>query len=511
MSRRSDREAGRGETDAAPVTPTDVAILVSILIVASVLRVIDLSSPLWYDEILTLTGSVRRPLGDLVSGAFSFNNHPFYSLQAKAAIALFGESAWSIRLPALLFGAASVAAVWRLALLLSDAVRAHVTALLVALSYHHIWYSQNARAYTELMFWFVTATLVLIRAVRAPTRRAWALYGLVMAATMYTHLTAATFFIAQGVVVAAIWLAPQLRRADPQQVVSAPLPLSMPATGFLIGGALTIALYAPFLEQAVAGLTEMPSASAVDVMAEYQNPLWSVLEIMRSFARPSLPVVGVGIVVLGLTGFGMIETARRDRIAAASLLIHIPLTVLFLMSLSARIWPRFFFADMGFLLFFLTQGVFVVCTVSSKWMREHSPVDVSPKLLFGAAAAAMLLISGAHATRNYAFPKQDLAGALAYVESNRGAADPVVTLGFISVPYTDYFETGWPVVASTAELVSIQSADARTWLVMGFPARTSKRYPGVMQHLARHYSLAMRFPGTLGDGDILVYAENRTR
>ena len=86
-----------------------------ILCIALVLRSINLNSGLWYDEIVTLVTYVRLPTYDLITTYSSLNNHILYSLTAQATVAVFGESAWAIRLPAMLFGVASVAALWWLA------------------------------------------------------------------------------------------------------------------------------------------------------------------------------------------------------------------------------------------------------------------------------------------------------------------------------------------------------------------------------------------------------------
>src|SRR5262245_50050613 len=71
-----------------------------------------LGTGLWFDEIITLVDFVRLPTAELVRTFSSFNNHVLYSLEAQAAIALFGETAWALRLPAMLFGVAGVAALW---------------------------------------------------------------------------------------------------------------------------------------------------------------------------------------------------------------------------------------------------------------------------------------------------------------------------------------------------------------------------------------------------------------
>ncbi len=97
-----------------PVSRHEWLALAAILLLALVLRVIGLNAQLWYDEILTLTDFVRKPYGELVGDFSSLNNHMFYSLQARASILAFGESAWALRLPAMLYGVASLVVLWRM-------------------------------------------------------------------------------------------------------------------------------------------------------------------------------------------------------------------------------------------------------------------------------------------------------------------------------------------------------------------------------------------------------------
>ena len=146
-----------------PVSRNEWLALVAILLLALVLRVIGLNAQLWYDEILTLTDFVRKPYGELVGDFSSLNNHMFYSLQARASILAFGESAWALRLPALLYGMASLVVLWLIGREAAGRRAALLAVLLLAISYHHVWFTQNARGYTALLFWTSLATLLLAR------------------------------------------------------------------------------------------------------------------------------------------------------------------------------------------------------------------------------------------------------------------------------------------------------------------------------------------------------------
>src|SRR6516162_7033991 len=67
----------------------------AVLALALLLRLIQLNSCLWYDEVVTLTASVRLPYSELVWSYPDQNQHPFYSLSARATVLLLGESPWT--------------------------------------------------------------------------------------------------------------------------------------------------------------------------------------------------------------------------------------------------------------------------------------------------------------------------------------------------------------------------------------------------------------------------------
>ena len=100
-----------GPPAAASITPADTSrvprMLFIILAVGVAVRLPGLQSGLWLDEIDTLVDYVRLPFAQMISTYHSQNHHPLYSLLARAAfLAIDGD--WSIRIPAMLLGVASL-------------------------------------------------------------------------------------------------------------------------------------------------------------------------------------------------------------------------------------------------------------------------------------------------------------------------------------------------------------------------------------------------------------------
>ncbi len=86
--------------------------VIAVVLLGLGLRLPGLNQGLWFDEIQTLVEYVRIPMSQILTTFDSQNQHVLYSLSARAVASLTGESAWALRLPAVLFGTASLWATW---------------------------------------------------------------------------------------------------------------------------------------------------------------------------------------------------------------------------------------------------------------------------------------------------------------------------------------------------------------------------------------------------------------
>jgi hypothetical protein len=329
----------------------------------------------------------------------------------------------------------------------------------------------------------------------APTRKIWALYGLCLAAAVFTHLTGAFFFMAQGL----IWLFVVVARALRGQLDGAVVRL--PFMGFLIGGLLVALIYLPLLPSLIHTVSSVSESSAVDVMHEYQNPLWTAFEAIRTGIGQAGPIVAiVGTAVLALSALGAIALYRDAPLFAPATFVHIILTAGLLMAVGMRIWPRFFFVDIGFLMLLIVMGVRLSCAVFALFLGGEK---VS-RYLFVLAAIAMVAISSWQAKRNYDFPKQDLAGAYSFAENLRKPGDRVYAIGYSGQDFRDYYHADWPIIFTNDEYLAVMAMPGPVILVVGFPGRNYRDVPQLAADKDTVLSEAGYFRGTLGDGDIII-------
>jgi mannosyltransferase len=484
--------AGRPPLAAAPspeLAPIPVWVVGLLLVVAVALRIPGLDRGLWYDEIDTLVSYVRQPAGVIVTTFDSQNQHLLYSILARGAVALFGESAATLRLPALLFGVASIGAYVAFARRFVGRDETLVGAALLAVSYHHVWFSQNARGYTGLLFFTLLATAAMHRLL-TEARAGWgavAGYALAMALASYTHMTAALVAVAHALVIAGFWLRGPDRRATV---------LLRPVAGIALAGLISLCLYAPVLPQMVRTMVvPAPSVAATP----WQSPAWLVAETIRGLGRglpggPAVLLVGLTVVLIGVA-----SSWRRDRPLTALMIMPGLVTAVVVVGMGHNLWPRFFFFSAGFAVLIAVRGGFATCRAL---LRERGP-------RLALVGAAVLLVASALTVPRAWKPKQDFAGAAQFVDRTRDGADAVVTVDLTTYPYERYFRRDWPAVTSLDSLEAIERGHPRTWLLYTFPVRLAAVQPGIWERLTSRYDTAAVYPGTVGGGAVVVMVTRR--
>lgn len=483
------REAGPSSTRLEDRSRTGNVILAALIGVAAGVRLVRLDAGLWVDEIHTLVAYAQQPLGVVLTSYQSQNQHLLYSVLARLSFLAFPDGAWAVRLPAVAFGVASLWALYRFGLRIVDRREALLATALLAFSYHHVWFSQNARGYSGMLFWTLVGSILFVRQMEAAPVAAWkwpVAYGLTMGLALATQLTAA--FVLAGHVL--IW-ASTLWSEKLNRRLACPGPL----LGFLLAATFGLQLYALILPQVVESFREVAAAAPT---FDWQRPAWFLLETLRGLQRgvpggwPALSL-GAGVGLLGL-----VDCWRRNRLATAVMVVPGLLTAAGILLLERNLWPRYFFFCLGFAALIVVRGmVSAVNRIAAPFGRERA------RGLAMLSVVALIVASAVRLPRAWG-PKQDFEGARSFVAEAATGSDAVVTVGMASFPYQEYLETDWRVVDRVAELLAVEEAHARTWVVYTFPTRLSTLHPEVWERLGRHYRVAAEFPGTVGGGTVVV-------
>jgi hypothetical protein len=468
-----------------PPSHVSIAALCAILLLGGFLRLYALESGLWLDEIVTQRNYVSLPFGDVLTSFSDQNQHLLYTLMARASVLAFGDSSYALRLPAALFGLGSLCALYLFARRVTTDQEALIATALMAFSYHHIWFSQNARGYTGLLFWTLLASWFFLRALTEPRRRLWLLYACAVTLGLYTHLTMAFLVAAQFL----IFLGIVMNRRWQNEFYS----LAPVGAGFLLSALLTYQLYALVLPQILG-----PVAQEVTTVASWNSPLWALLELIRGLRLDVAAWLSVPVAV-AIVGAGCVSYLSRQFLVPLFLVLPAVLISAVTISMGHPLWPRFFFFLAGFGVLVFIRGIRVVaetlCDVFG-WTRRQS-------LRFSAGVATfVVLASGATIYPVYG-PKQDFEGAKEFIQRAQEPGEPVVVVGIARYALSDMAD--WHVARTAAEVESILDMSSRVWMIYAFEVEMETTHPDILKLVREQFQAMGRFDGSLAGGSVFVF------
>jgi len=468
-----------------------VAVLTILTLGGLALRAIELNSQLWYDEICSLVVTSRPPLLEILTTYYGDIQHPLYSALAHISVVVLGETAWTVRLPAIIFGVASIPLLFLLARAVAPPREALLAAALLTVSYHHVWFSQNARGYTALLFWTLLCTLLFYRGLGLRRWPPFLAYAVAAALGAYTHLT--FVFVVVGHAATILLLAAQSFRGRREALRW----LAMPTAAIVLSGVLTLAFYAPILGQFVHFYLHVSGK-----MKAVSTPRWAMLETLRGLQLGFGSQLAVAVAAL-LVGCGLWGYWRENRPAFLLLVLPAVVTVLGLVGLLGKMYPRYLFLLFGFAILIVVRGAMVVGAVLGRHTNPLRGAALGRMIGIGCMLLA-ITVSSSSLVRVYRHPKQDFYGALRFVESARRSSEPVLTAGAAAWPYQHYYGRDWPELKDIAQTESIRGQARRVWLVYTFPRYIEDETPGLMDAIGREFKTIQVFRGTLNDGEVFV-------
>ena len=358
----------------------------------------------------------------------------------------------------------------------------------------HVWFSQNVRGYTALLFLTLVSSQLLLRALATDRRRTWAAWGATLALGMWVHLT--MLFVVAGHVLLV------LRRRVPGANDAATLRARLhgPLLGIAVAGLCAIAVYVPIAR-------DLLSVTAVEGrggrVPEWSSTGWAAREtaarVLESFPRPWL---ALGALVCGAAG--VVVVARRAPVLLELAVAPVVVGIAVVAGSGHHVWPRFFFFAAGFAAIVTAAGA----TALGDWIARPYARDPAATARAGFAAGVLLVAAVALGLPGAYGPKQQFDEAVALVGRLRRPDDAVATAGPATLVLREAWRLPWERVATADDLDRVRATAARTWLVHSFPLQLRSARPDVARALERDFELVARLDGTLRGGEILVW---RTR
>jgi uncharacterized membrane protein len=366
----------------------------------------------------------------------------------------------------------------------------------MAVSYHHVWFSQNARGYTGLLMTTILATWAWLEALEREDWKWWMIYVAAVVTGMWIHMTMAFVVAAHGIVYLFFLAWP---RAGGDSMISLERRAGLkPILAWLLSCSITLQLYALSLPEFLrTGLHEESKNS------EWTNPIWVVTESIQNL---SIGFAGVGVVLVGAAFvlFGWFSIFRRHRRAALLMVLPAILSGGLMLSLGHNLFPRFFFFVMGFGILIVIYGALEFPElVARSTAKLHSTTGVARKIGIG-FAALMIALSLFTVPRNYALPEQDFAGAKDYVEARLTPNSKAIAVNLAGDMFAKYYAPDWINTRDAGLLDEIEQRNTDVWLIYTMPFEIQAFSPELWNSIQTDYEVVRTFPGTLNGGEVVV-------
>lgn len=158
-----------------------------IFLLGAFLRLYNLGrDSLWLDEVVSFQIASKPSFAEVYASAL-LDNHPPLHYLILHIMTFFGNSEFILRLPSAIFGILTIPAAYKLGEYYFGRSEGSISAFLLAISYLHIRYSQEARMYAMLLFFSALSLYFFSRAIKENDSKLWACLVLVTILDIYSH------------------------------------------------------------------------------------------------------------------------------------------------------------------------------------------------------------------------------------------------------------------------------------------------------------------------------------
>jgi len=466
--------------------------LVGILALETFLRFFRLGhQSLWLDEAFSAI-IAQRSWGQIIADTAQDTMPPLYYFVLHAFMAL-GDSEIVVRLPSVLWGVLTIPLLYALGRRLFDEKVGLASASLLAVNPFHIFYSQEARMYSQLGFFTLLSAFYFLRAWQDGKTRDWLGFVLSTAAALYTHNMAFLHLAALSTFAFLHW---QEMKQKWQALTIA------------LGG-VTL-LFLPWLLYLPEQVARVGSKFWVETP--------SILELFTTlglflFGYALLPTAMIAAFVVGLYAVFLTffigwrafqkEEVNRESLSFLFCLCVVPMGSSFLISL---LWPVFLART------FIISALALLILLA--WGLMRTPRTLAALLIASGLALVSLSLYNFYA--NPAYAKPPMREAAEYLQAHFQAGDTVIhtsdssylTFAYYAPELERHFLVGDPdyendtTRARTGRIAGIRpesleeivSGKDRLWLVV-----TLDHNVEYQQELKRHFDL--RYP-LLSEADV---------
>lgn len=478
-----------------------LTVLAAITALALALRIHGLEQDLWIDEITPIIDYTGLNAVQVLGSYLRSNNHLINTLLLKGSISMFGESEWSVRLPAMLFGTATIPVIYWVSRTALSRLASLGAALTLTGSFHHIFFSQNARGYTAYLLFALLSTGLLVAALRRDEPWRWALY--IAAAVLGSASLLITSFLLAGhvLVCVAVGIALYVRK-EPVTPFARRV-----AAVFGIAGFLVFQIYSAALPEAyvvINAIYEQPGTGYPPFSAEFFGEM--VRGVGAGFGSP---VVALIFLLVGAAGFTALAYFCWP--LAAGLLLPAVLTAGFLGARQLTFSPRFFLILLPLVMIAAASALQALMWI---WWKKRLVRIPTARVLLAASAVLGAFAAARSLPYYYSTPKQPYRAAMTLAEGRYGEGN-IVVVSNAAAGFQYYVRRMQRPAASryvyTRTLASFDSLTAGSnagppQVLTTFSRALRLELPEIESRLRGEWQVDTTFAATVGDGEIIAWS-----
>ena len=385
-------------------------ILFLLTLVGLILRFYHLDfNSLWLDEGATLDFARRSLLGIWETTAGGEVNPPLFHYLEHAML-LFGSSEWVLRFIPALLGTLTIPVMYFIGRDIIDENGGIIAAALMAFSTFHLFYSQDARAYTTMLFFFSLALATYLWALRSKDTFWWIISGVFAALAFWSH-----FYVFIPILI--LFLHALIEKKEEILTnIHAIKPILISGLTFVILSFPVILVAIPLFFKRTASAPTW-GLSGIDV-------IFSTLDQMLSYSL----VITIIFFILALLGIIKIYHKSKSYVLLILLSIILPFIVSLILSAKMPMSPRY--------LMYLLPFFFV--SIAGSYM--YLPKMQNPRKILVVFVVLLFLINIPFYSSYYSsYTKNDWRGFADVVEQNTNPGDAVVVLPACMVLPFDYY------------------------------------------------------------------------
>jgi mannosyltransferase len=476
-----------------------------ITLLAAALRIYRLDTDLWIDEIGSFQYATSVSVGELFRTFSSPNQHLMNSLLERLSVAALGEHDWTVRLPAALFGIATVPAMYWLARPIMRGWQSVAVACLTAVSYHHIWFSQNARGYSGYLLFSVLSTGALYR-LALTGRRRWVAGYAICAVLALSSLIIAAFVILAHAILIPFFMLYRHREAQPVARTIRRL-----AVAFGITAVLSLAIYGP---TAIELLRVVGTAYVREGTGFHPISLEFLRETLRGLGAGfgSLALVGA-VPFLVLVAIGTVSLLRRGWLIVLTFVLALGMMAAVVVMAGWLTSPRFFILVVPLAFLVAVESIDLVARLLSRLLSESRRARLHA-VLAGAAVVACAVALAFGLPRYYRIPKQSFRAAIAGFTARARPGDALVAVYQADRGF-DYYTRRLGLAGdgrfySTRTVSGFDSlgtalSGRRVYLATTFERAFKVESPDLWKRVVDGWNPIESFPATVGYGEITLW------